>query len=180
MVKNPPANTGDLGLSQGREVPWSRQWQPTPVFLSGKFHGQRSLASYSQWGRIRPSHCVHTLTLNLTLPKGWLEEGRTPGSSLWESWETTGGQKTLFRHIPTLMHLSPSEQRRTIHLRGTSELPKWHYYTLPKKTRGPERWPDRVLWWSLAQSQVTRLGADAHSRDHLLLSPAGHSPHRLS
>ena len=27
--------------------PWSRKWQPTPVFLPGKFHGWRSLANYS-------------------------------------------------------------------------------------------------------------------------------------
>ena len=27
--------------------PWSRKWQPTPVFLPGNFHGKRSLASYS-------------------------------------------------------------------------------------------------------------------------------------
>ena len=26
------------------------QWQPTPVFLPGEFHGQRSLAGYSRWG----------------------------------------------------------------------------------------------------------------------------------
>ena len=29
---------------------WSNQWQPTPVFLPGKSHGQRSLAGYSLWG----------------------------------------------------------------------------------------------------------------------------------
>ena len=29
----------------------ARKWQPTPVFVPGKFHGQRSLAGYSQWGR---------------------------------------------------------------------------------------------------------------------------------
>ena len=29
---------------------WRRAWQPTPVFLPGKFHGQRSLAGYSPWG----------------------------------------------------------------------------------------------------------------------------------
>ena len=27
-----------------------RAWQPTPVFLSGESHGQRSLAGYSPWG----------------------------------------------------------------------------------------------------------------------------------
>ena len=30
--------------------PWRRKWQPTPVFLPGKFHGQRSLAGYNWWG----------------------------------------------------------------------------------------------------------------------------------
>ena len=28
-----------------------RKWQPSPVFLFGKFHGQRSLVGYSPWGR---------------------------------------------------------------------------------------------------------------------------------
>ena len=32
------------------EIPWRREWQPTPVFLPGKSHGQRSLASYNSWG----------------------------------------------------------------------------------------------------------------------------------
>ena len=27
-----------------RKIPWRRKWQPTPVFLPGKSHGQRSLA----------------------------------------------------------------------------------------------------------------------------------------
>ena len=34
-----------------RRIPWSRKWQPTPVFLPGKLHGQRSLVGYSPWGR---------------------------------------------------------------------------------------------------------------------------------
>ena len=33
------------------EIPWRREWQPTPVFLPGKSHGQRSLEGYSPWGR---------------------------------------------------------------------------------------------------------------------------------
>ena len=37
-------------LSLGREIPWSRKWQPTSVFLSEKSHGQRSQAGYSPWG----------------------------------------------------------------------------------------------------------------------------------
>ena len=30
-----------------RKIPWSRKWQSTPVFLPGKFHGQRSLVGYT-------------------------------------------------------------------------------------------------------------------------------------
>ena len=33
-----------------RKIPWRREWQPTPVFLPGEFHGQRILAGYSLWG----------------------------------------------------------------------------------------------------------------------------------
>ena len=33
-----------------RKIPWRRAWQPTPIFLSGESHGQRSLAGYSPWG----------------------------------------------------------------------------------------------------------------------------------
>ena len=33
-----------------RKTPWRRKWQPTPVFLPGEFHGQRSLVDYSPGG----------------------------------------------------------------------------------------------------------------------------------
>ena len=33
------------------KIPWRRAWQPTPVFLPGEFHGQRSLVRYSSWDR---------------------------------------------------------------------------------------------------------------------------------
>ena len=32
-----------------RKIPWRRAWQPTPVFLPGKFQGQRSLVGYTPW-----------------------------------------------------------------------------------------------------------------------------------
>ena len=39
-----------------RKISWGRKWQPTPAFLPGKFHGQRSLVGYSPWGcRVRHS-----------------------------------------------------------------------------------------------------------------------------
>ena len=32
------------------DLPWRREWQPSPVFLPGESHGQRSLAGYSPRG----------------------------------------------------------------------------------------------------------------------------------
>ena len=32
------------------KIPWRRKWQPTPVFLPGESHGQRSMMGYSPWG----------------------------------------------------------------------------------------------------------------------------------
>ena len=45
VVKNPPANPGDAG-----SIPQRRKWQPTPVFMPGKSHGQRSLEGCSPRG----------------------------------------------------------------------------------------------------------------------------------
>ena len=33
-----------------RKIPWTREWQPTVVFLPREFHGQRNLEGYSPWG----------------------------------------------------------------------------------------------------------------------------------
>ena len=52
MVKNPPTSAGNVRLRFHpwvREIPWRRKWQPTPVVLPGKSHGQRSLVGYSPW-----------------------------------------------------------------------------------------------------------------------------------
>ena len=32
-----------------RRIPWRREWQPTPVFLPGESHGQRSLGGHGPW-----------------------------------------------------------------------------------------------------------------------------------
>ena len=61
MVKNPPANAGDVGSNPGSgRFPWRRKWQRTPVFLPGKSHGQRSLADYSPWAHKRIGHNLLT------------------------------------------------------------------------------------------------------------------------
>ena len=50
--KESACNLGDQGIDPWvGKIPWKREWKtPTPVFLSGKFHGQGSLVGYSLWG----------------------------------------------------------------------------------------------------------------------------------
>ena len=61
MVKNMLANAGDMGSVPGSgRFPWRRKCQPTPVFLPGKSHGQRSLADYSPLGHKRIRHNLVT------------------------------------------------------------------------------------------------------------------------
>ena len=48
------------------KISWRRRWQPTPVFLPGKFHRWRSLVGYSPWGcRVR-----HDWVTSLSLVPG--------------------------------------------------------------------------------------------------------------
>ena len=52
VVKNPAANAGDIKRLRFdpwvRKSPWRKKWQPTPGFLPGKSHGQRTLVGYSR------------------------------------------------------------------------------------------------------------------------------------
>ena len=66
LVKNLPANAKrckrhGFDPCVGK-ISWNRKWQPTPVFLPGKSHGQRSLAGYSPWGCKESDRTEHTRT----------------------------------------------------------------------------------------------------------------------
>ena len=51
VVKNSPANAGDMGSIPGSgRSSGEENGKPTLVFLPEKSHGQRSLAGYSPWG----------------------------------------------------------------------------------------------------------------------------------
>ena len=58
VVKNPPTNQHRRCEFDPwvRKIPRRRKWPPTPVFLLGEFHGQRSLMGYSPWGLKRVRH----------------------------------------------------------------------------------------------------------------------------
>ena len=59
VIKNLPANSRDRRYRFDpwvRKSPWRRKWQPTPVFLPGKSHGQRRLVGYCPWQSQRVRH----------------------------------------------------------------------------------------------------------------------------
>ena len=52
MVTNLPVSAGDTRHRFNpwvRKIPWGTKWQPTPVFLPGRFYGQRNLVGDSPW-----------------------------------------------------------------------------------------------------------------------------------
>ena len=55
--KNPPGNAEEHWFDPWvRKIPWSRKWQPTPVFLPGKSNEQKSLVGNSPCGLKRVGH----------------------------------------------------------------------------------------------------------------------------
>ena len=80
------------------KIPWRRVWQPTsvlffffstPVFLTGEFHGQRSLAGYSLWGHKESDTTEHPwmVLLSVLVAESCLTlcdsmDCRLPGSSV--------------------------------------------------------------------------------------------------
>ena len=79
-------NVGDLGSIRGleRSLGEGNGSPPTPVFLPGKFHGQRSLVSYCPWGRKESDtterlHLALTIRLVLGFPSGPDDRVHPPG-----------------------------------------------------------------------------------------------------
>ena len=81
-----------------RKVSWRRKWQPIPVFLPGKCHGQKSLEGYSPWSR-KVSDTTERLGTHQSL---WFQpcpgtEPEHPGVTfLWAKAHSCSGQ-----HLPS-------------------------------------------------------------------------------
>ena len=65
MVNKPPTIWETWLQSLVAKIPWRRDQLPTPVFWPRGFHGQRSLAGYSPWGR-RVGHDFTSLIFLVT------------------------------------------------------------------------------------------------------------------
>ena len=72
------------------KISWRRKWQPTPVFLTGEFHGWRSLVGYSPWDCTSRTWLsdfyFHLVSLSLSWSMWDLipDQGVNPGPLHWE------------------------------------------------------------------------------------------------
>ena len=89
--KNQPANAGDVGSIPGLgRFPWKRKWLPTPIFLPGESHGQRSLAGYSPWG---PKQLDTTEWLTLTFYTSLISVKHLKVSPTIDNWSSRDWKK---------------------------------------------------------------------------------------
>ena len=127
-----------------RKIPWRRKWQPTPAFLPGESHGQRSLAGYSplgpkeldmtEWLTHTHTH-THTPEKYLQLSRSWdtmsgkFRESRLPGEG--------GCRESLCREpawgTPPLAKVMRKEARHTQRRDGASGVPLKILEHLPPK-----------------------------------------------
>ena len=86
-----------------RKIPWIRKWQPTPVFLPGESHEQRSLAGCSPWGHkeldmTKHTH-THTHTLNLLPVSDSVWPHRWQPTRLPRPWDSPGKNTRVGCHF---------------------------------------------------------------------------------
>ena len=106
VVKNPLAmwEMCVWSLEGIREIPWRRKWQPTPVFLPEKSHGQRTLAGYSprvakSWLWLSPTQ-AHAWTWTHSRVLGWPKNSfMFFYSILWKNLNKPFGQPCIFACI---------------------------------------------------------------------------------
>ena len=122
------------------KIPWRREWQPTPVFLPGEFHGQRSLAGYIQWG---PKELDTTEQLTFTFfslsPKAIYSCCLV---SMVGDWFQDPPVDAKIRGCSSLMVGSPYEQ---LYINGFNQL---QFYGSPLQCSCLENPRDSGAWWA--------------------------------
>ena len=84
------------------KIPGWREWQPTPVFLPGESHGQRSLVGYSPQGH-KEMDTTEQLTQDMTPLGGVIHDSGLPVGSSWD--QTSPKATSLLNFIPCCLLL---------------------------------------------------------------------------
>ena len=142
MIKNLPVVQETWFSPWVRKIPGRRKWQPTPLFLPGESHGQKSLVGYSLWGckeldmterliLLKSTHYWITLRQSAVLS---LENPRT--ASLMCGWHSWLQPWEGLREQGSALHAEGSRLDRGIlawfPLRSSFSLPRFVYPALQK------------------------------------------------
>ena len=85
---------------------WRRKWQPTPVFLPGESHGQRSLMGYSPWGHKELDMTEQLALCSVSSATDWCT--LTVYKEHHRAWSHSPSLNSLLRKRSTLPSLSCS------------------------------------------------------------------------
>ena len=87
-------------------IPWRRKWQPIPVFLPGKFHGQRSLVGCSPWAhRVAHRACVHARVRTHTHLHTGNQFSHSVVPTLCDSMDCSTPHFPVLHQLPSLLKL---------------------------------------------------------------------------
>ena len=90
-----------------RKIPWRRKWQPTPVFLPGKFHGHRSLVGYTLWS-CKESDMAMTEHSTAQIHITQVHTHSTHIQQGWEPMPSTSGMSEISAYPPSPIADDPS------------------------------------------------------------------------
>ena len=85
-------------------IPWRRKWQPTPVFMSGKFHGQRSLEGHSPRGCKTAGHRIANKPQQQKTNKG-TARAPPPTKPVPGAWELLENKVSVWVFFMTLIRV---------------------------------------------------------------------------
>ena len=100
MVKRLPCNVVDLGSIPGLGRYPGEGWQPTPVLLPEKSHGQRSLVGYTPWGRKESDtteqlHFTYSCVFIGKGYLGWKQQDNETQENYYTTWPTVSGFRVM-------------------------------------------------------------------------------------
>ena len=128
-AKNPPAIQETGVWSLGWEDPLEKEWLPTPIFLPGIFHWQRSLVGYSSWCHgVTESDMTEWLTLSLSF-NTW-KQPRCPLMDEWINIWKYINNGILLSHKKNIFVCSNMDEPRDYHTKWSKPKTNIIWYLL--------------------------------------------------
>ena len=123
LVTNLPTMQETRFDSRVGKIPWRRKWLPTPVFLPGESHGQRSLVGYSPQVR-KSSSRLSEQTTTKGAGRSDQHQGYGCSAEIWSPRKTGAEQRLKNPHLEKLRNSEqkPCGPERPLRLGGQPHL----------------------------------------------------------